>query len=79
MTSLRKGGALSLSLNLNFNTKSSTLVELVGSHDGLSVFLWMKNLINAQSYNMEHNKLYSDNKSNTLIENNGGASRSKII
>ena len=68
---LGKGAILSLSLKQNINAKSSTEGQLLGAHDGPSVVLCRKNFIKAKGYTVEQRKLYQDNKSTILMENNG--------
>ena len=74
---LGQSAVLSSSLKQKLNVKSSTEGELVGARDGMSVVLWSKHFIKAQGYTVEHNKLYQDNKSTILMENNGRASSSE--
>ena len=73
-----QGGHSKFSLKQKINVKISTEMELVGAHNGMSELLWSNNLIKAQGYMVDNNKLYQNNKSTTLMENIGRASSSKI-
>ena len=48
-------------------------MELVVSHNGLSVVLWSKPFFGDQGYTVKHKMLYPDNKSTILMEKNGRA------
>ena len=65
-------------LKQKLDVKSYTEGDIVGAHDGLILVLRTKKLIYGQSYTVEHNKLYQDNKITILMEKNGIASISKI-
>ena len=51
--------------------------ELVGADDGMSLILWSKYFIEAQGCTVETHKLFQDNKSTMLLEQNGRSSSSK--
>ena len=74
---LGKGAVINASLRQKCNTKSSTESELVGVSDVISTVLWSLYYIQAQGYKMKSAKIYQDNKSTILLENNGKFSSSK--
>ena len=74
MMSLGWGAVLVPSLKQKLNLNISIERELAGSQYVLSVLLCSKHLIEAQGYTVEQKRFYQDNKSTTLMENNGRAS-----
>ena len=68
--SLVKGVILNFSLKQKLKLKSYIEGYLLGAHNGLSLFLWIKNFVEAQCYTVEHNIFYQDNNSSVLMENN---------
>ena len=75
--SLGHGSVVSFSKKQKINVRSSTEGELVGADDGMSLILWSKYFIEAQGYTVETNKLFQDNKSTMVLEQNGRSSSSK--
>ena len=71
--SLVKVGIISLSLKQKTKVNISTEGELVGDHYETIVVLWIKHFIDYQGYTVEHKKLYQDNNTTILMENNGRA------
>jgi hypothetical protein len=71
------GATQSISRKQKLNTRSSTESELVGADDVSIMILWTKMFMEAQGHHIEKNKLYQDNKSTILLENNGKRSSSK--
>ena len=69
--SMGEGAIVSLSRKQRLNTKSSTTAELVGADDASTLILWTKLFLEEQSYDIEMNILYQDNKSAILLESNG--------
>ena len=69
---------LSFPLKQKLNVISSTERELLCAHYGLSVVLWRKHFIEYQIYLVDNNKLYQNNQSTTIVENNGRAPSFKI-
>jgi hypothetical protein len=59
------------------NTKSSTEAELVGVDDRMPQILWTRYFLEAQGYKVRENKIYQDNQSDMLLENNGRGSSSQ--
>ena len=74
---LGKGSVYSASRTQRINTKSSTEAELVGVDDNMAQVLWTRYFLGAQGYDVRDNKMYQDNQSTMLLENNGRASSSK--
>ena len=74
---LGKGALINASLRQKCNTKSSTESELVGVSDVISTILWSLYYVQAQGYDMKRARIYQDNKSTILLENNGKFSSSK--
>jgi hypothetical protein len=72
-----KGAVQSVSRKQKLNTKSSTEAELVGVDDISVMILWTMLFLEAQGYEIEKNKLYQDNKSAIILEENGKKSSSK--
>ena len=72
-----KGGVENVSTKQKINTASSTIAELVGVHDVLSLGLWTKLFLEEQGYKIESNKVFQDNKSTILLEENGKRSSGK--
>jgi hypothetical protein len=72
------GGAVqSISRKQKLNTKSSTESELVRVDDVSVMILWTKLFLEEQSYDINSNILYQDNKSAILLETNGKKSSGK--
>ena len=57
--------------------KSSTIAELVGFNDMMTLALWTKLFIEALGYDIDKNIIYQDNKSVILLEVNGKRSSSQ--
>ena len=74
---MSKGGVENVSTKQKINTDSSTIAELVGVHDVLPLVLWTKLFLEEQGYKIESNKVFQDNKSTILLEENGKRSSGK--
>ena len=77
MMFMDKGALVNVSKKQKLNTGSSTEAELVGIIDVLGMMMWCKYFTEAQSYTMDNNVLYQDNKSTTLLAKNGRMSAGK--
>jgi hypothetical protein len=75
--SLGRGSVYSSSLRQKLNTRSSTEAELVGADDAMGMILWTKLFLEAQGYHVCDTKLYQDNQSAILLEQNGKRSSTK--
>lgn len=75
--SLGKGSVYSSSMKQKINTRSSTEAELVGVNDLMGKILWTRHFLEAQGYEVKTNRIYQDNESAMLLENNGRMSSSK--
>jgi hypothetical protein len=75
--SLGKGSVYSTSTRQKLNTKSSTEAELVGVDDVMPLVLWTRYFLEAQGYEVRENKVFQDNKSAILLEENGRRSSSR--
>jgi hypothetical protein len=75
--SMGKGSVYSSSTRQKLNTKSSTEAELVGVDDRMPQILWTRYFLEAQGYEVRENKIYQDNQSAMLLENNGRGSSSQ--
>jgi hypothetical protein len=75
--SLGKGSVYSTSTRQKLNTKSSTEAELVGVDDVMPLVLWTRYFLEAQGYEVRENKVFQDNKSAILLEENGKRSSSR--
>jgi hypothetical protein len=75
--SLGKGSVYSTSTWQKLNTKSSTEAELVGVDDVMPLVLWTRYFLEAQGYEVRENKVFQDNKSAILLEENGRRSSSR--
>jgi hypothetical protein len=75
--SLGKGSVYASSLKQKLNTRSSTEAELVGVDDAMGMVLWTRSFLEAQGYHVKDTKVYQDNQSAMLLENNGKRSSSK--
>jgi hypothetical protein len=53
------------------NTKSSTEAELIGTAEYLPYNIWFLHFMRAQGYVIKSNKIFQDNKSAILMEQNG--------
>jgi hypothetical protein len=69
--SLGKGSIYSASKRQKLNTKSSTEAELVGVDDVMAQVLWTRYFLEVHSYKIRNNKVFQDNQSTMLLENNG--------
>jgi hypothetical protein len=69
--SFKKGALQVISSKQKLNTRSSTKAELMGADDAIMMILWTKQFMEAQGYEVAENILYQDNKSMTLLEENG--------
>ena len=72
-----KGAIVDISIKQNMNVASSTELGLVSISDDLGMIMWCKYLMQAQSYTIENNILYQDNKSTILLAKNGRISAGK--
>ena len=68
MISLGKVAVSSFSTKQKINVKSSKESELVGVDDNMANILWSRYFIEAQKYNILHNRLMQDNKSAIPLE-----------
>ena len=59
------------------NSRSSTEIEISGVDNFMPAIFWEKYFLDAQSYNVQDNCLYQDNKSYIILENNGKSSSRK--
>ena len=75
--SLGRGIIYGKSAKQKLNTKSSTEAEVVGVSDISSQIFWTLYFLLEQGYNIAENRLYQDNKSSILLENNGRLSSSQ--
>jgi hypothetical protein len=75
--SMGEGSVYSSSTRQKLNTKSSTEAELVGVDDRMSQIPWTRYFLEAQGYEVRENKIYQDNQSAMLLENNGRGSSSQ--
>ena len=72
-----KGAIVDISIKQKMNVASSTELVLVSIADDLGMIMWCKYLMEAQSYTIENNILYQDNKSTILLAKNGRISAGK--
>jgi hypothetical protein len=72
-----KGSVYASSLRQKLNTRSSTEAELVGVDDAMGMILWTRLFLQAQGYEVHDTKIYQDNRSAMLLEENGKRSSSK--
>jgi KUP system potassium uptake protein len=72
-----KGSVYASSLRQKLNTRSSTEAELVGVDDAMGMILWTRLFLQAQGYEVRDTKIYQDNKSAMLLEENGKQSSSR--
>jgi hypothetical protein len=75
--SLGKGSVYASSVRQKLNTRSSTEAELVGVNDAMSMILWTRLFLEEQGYIVKDTKVYQDNMSSMLLENNGKRSSAK--
>ena len=76
-----KGSVYNKSTKQKINAKSSTETEIIGVDDMMPQVLWTNYFMKAQGWSM-HTKIFQDNKSAILLENNGrlsSSSRTKHI
>ena len=69
--SLGRGIIYGKSAKQKLNTKSSTEAEVVGVSDVSSQIFWTLYFLLEQGYDVGENRLYQDNQSSILLENNG--------
>jgi hypothetical protein len=74
---LGKGACLSGSNKQKTNSKSACETDLIGVDDYIFLVLWSLYFIQAQGIDMSNARIYQDNKSTILLENNGKMSSSK--
>ena len=74
---LGKGCPINISTKQKLNTTSSTVAELVGVSDAMSIILWTRLFLKAQGFEVKDNIVYQDNQSAILLENNGKRSSGK--
>ena len=72
-----KGAIVDISIKQKMNVASSTELVLVSIADDLGMIVWCKYLMEAQSYTIENNILYQDNKSTILLTKNRRMSAGK--
>ena len=72
-----RGCPISGSEKQKLNTDSSTIAELVATHQFLPKTLWVPLFLAEQGYEVEGNVLHQDNKSAILLEENGKRSSGK--
>ena len=77
MIYLVKGAVSSISPKKRINGKISIDNELIGVEKSMAKILWSRYFIEAQGYNIAHNKLMQYNKNAILLENNVKLSISK--
>ena len=75
--SMGKGCPISLSSKQKINTTSSTVAELVGVSDAMSLILWTRLFLTAQGFTVNDNIVFQDNQSAMLLEKNGKRSSGK--
>jgi hypothetical protein len=75
--SIGKGSVYASSLRQKLNTRSSTEAELVGADDAMGMILWTRLFLENQGYAVRDTRLYQDNRSAMLLEQNGKRSSSK--
>ena len=66
--SLDKGFPIVSSTKQKLNTRSSMETEIVGADDFMPMICWTRQFLEAQSYQVQDNVLYQDNKSAILLE-----------
>ena len=71
------GFPISSSGKQKLNTSSLTESKLVGVDDMMSLIIWLQNFLKAQGYVVVDNILHQDNRSTTLLEQNGKMSSGK--
>ena len=76
MVILGKGAVSSFSTK-KYKQKSSIEGLLIGVDDAMAKILWSKYFIEAQGYNIEHNRLMQDNNIAIILGVNGKLFRSK--
>jgi hypothetical protein len=59
------------SIRQKLNTRSSTEAELVGVDDAMGMILWTRLFLEEQGYEVRDTKIYQDNQSAMLLEQNG--------
>jgi KUP system potassium uptake protein len=74
---LGSGSAISKSTKQKINTRSSTIAELVGVNDAMSMILWTRLFLEAQGIKVTDNVIYQDNQSTMLLAKNGRQSSGK--
>jgi hypothetical protein len=74
---LGKGATISVSNKQCINTKSACESKLVGVDDWVSTMLWSLYFMQEQGHDVSNIRLFQDNKSTILLENNGKMSSSK--
>ena len=68
--SVGKGSAYSTSTQHKINTRRSTEAELVAVNDVMPLILWTQYFLEAQGYVVHENKVFQDNQSTILLEEN---------
>jgi len=74
---MKKGFAISICSGQKLTTRSSTEAETVGVDDCMSLILWARLFLKAQSIKVRCNIILQDNQSSILLEKNGKASSGK--
>jgi hypothetical protein len=77
LLSLGKGAVYACSKRQKINTKSSTEAELVGVDDVMGHIIWIRNFLKMQGYPGGSIRVFQDNQSAMLLENNGKWSSTK--
>jgi hypothetical protein len=75
--SLGKGSVYFSSTRQKLNTKSSSEAELVGVDDVMPLIFWTWYFLDAKGYDVHENKVFQDNQSAILLEENGHRSSSR--
>jgi hypothetical protein len=74
---LGKGAVISSSTKHKTNSKSACESELISVDDNISTVLWSLYFMQEQGLEVERARIFQDNKSTILLENNGKMSSSK--
>jgi hypothetical protein len=72
-----RGATTSLSTEQKIPSKSSSESELIGLYNNSSNFLWTRQFLEAQGYDIQTNIVYQDNMSTLSLAKNGYVSSSK--
>ena len=72
-----RGFPITASKKQKLNTRSYNKSEVVGVDDVIPGFLWTRNFMKAQDYDVVENIIFQDNKSAILLEKNSKTSSGK--